>query len=125
MATKYDKDIVEKAILAANGNLLLVAQKLGISRQCVYNYVDRFGLEPTIKAGRESLVDLAEHKLSERVQEGDTTAIIFTLKTQGKRRGYVERQEITGTGSGGAVKIESDATPEEAAVAYQNMLSSK
>ena len=29
-------------------------------------------------------------------QEGNITAIIFTLKTLGKSRGYVERQEVTG-----------------------------
>ena len=35
-----------------------------------------------------------ESKLYENVKKGDVTSIIFLLKTLGKSRGYVERQEI-------------------------------
>ncbi len=34
--------------------------------------------------------------LDKGMQEGNMTATIFFLKTQGKSRGYIERQEITG-----------------------------
>ena len=55
---------------------------------------------PTVKAvadeERETLIDFAENQLFKQVQDGNITAIIFTLKTIGKSRGYVERQEVTG-----------------------------
>jgi len=34
--------------------------------------------------------------LHKQIGEGNTSATIFYLKTKGKNRGYVERQEITG-----------------------------
>ena len=39
-------------------------------------------------------LDFAESKLHSSIADGNVTAIIFYLKTQGKARGYVERQEI-------------------------------
>jgi len=34
--------------------------------------------------------------LFENIRDGKTSETIFYLKTKGKNRGYVERQEITG-----------------------------
>ena len=41
-------------------------------------------------------LDFAESSLHEQIQEKNTSATIFYLKTKGKNRGYIERQEITG-----------------------------
>ncbi len=56
---------------------------------------------------REISVDNVESALYKSAIEGNTTAQIFYLKTQGKNRGYVERQEITGyEGMPNSVKVE-------------------
>ena len=41
----------------------------------------------------ESMLDFAESKLIEHINNNDITSLIFFLKTKGKKRGYVERTE--------------------------------
>ena len=41
-------------------------------------------------------LDFAETMLMKHIREGDTTSLIFYLKTKGRERGYVERVEATG-----------------------------
>ena len=43
---------------------------------------------------KDVTLDFAESQLHKQIKEGNTTATIFLLKTLGKKRGYVERQEI-------------------------------
>ena len=43
-------------------------------------------------------LDYAESKLYELIKDGNVTATIFYLKTKGKKRGYIERQEIAHEG---------------------------
>ena len=41
-------------------------------------------------------LDFAESQLHKQISDNSTAATIFYLKTKGKKRGYIERQEITG-----------------------------
>jgi hypothetical protein len=44
----------------------------------------------------------------EAVEAGEIAAIIFRLKTKGKKRGYVERQELTGADNQPIITISSN-----------------
>lgn len=68
---------------------------VGISRTNHYKWM-RESVE--YKRAYESLsnkaLDFAESKLLELIGRGNTAAVIFYLKTKGKERGYIERQEV-------------------------------
>ena len=87
-------DIIE-AIGKSGGIIAAVARVLGCDRSTVTRYIRN---DPKIAEAmdhaRESFIDLAENKLMQMVNAGNLTAIIFTLKTLGKSRGYIEKQEI-------------------------------
>jgi transposase-like protein len=92
------------------GNVSMVARTLNVDRTTVYNFMKK---HPTVKAkldeAREKMIDNVESKLYSKALDGDTTAMIFFLKTQGKHRGYVERQEVTGAeGSHIVVRLVDD-----------------
>ena len=97
MAEKYTANQMIEALREKHGNLSAAARFLNCSRNTISRYIEKY---PTVKAvadeERETLIDFAENQLFKQVQEGNITAIIFTLKTIGKSRGYVERQEVTG-----------------------------
>jgi hypothetical protein len=93
---KPERSVIEKAIVKAFGNLSAASKSLGVDRVSLYKWIEQDGLEQAVIEGRNSRLDFVEGKLDQKIDSGDTTAIIFFLKTQGKSRGYVERQEITG-----------------------------
>ena len=93
---KPDRSIIEKAIVKAFGNLSTAAKSLSVDRATLYKWIEQEGLEEAVIEGRNTRIDFVESKLDQKINSVDTTAIIFFLKTQGKNRGYVERQEITG-----------------------------
>ena len=79
------------------GNISISCEASGISRQTYYNWIKQdtdFAQE--CKDIEERNLDLAEMKLLNAIREGKTAELLFYLKTKGKKRGYVERQEITG-----------------------------
>lgn len=69
-----------------------------------------------LERGTEAFGDLAEGKLMQRVNGGDTTAIIFALKTKFKNRGYIEKREIAANVDGIAQTILVNDSKEKAAL---------
>lgn len=79
------------------GNISISCEASGISRQTYYNWIKSDGdFKQQCRDIEERNLDLAEMKLLNAIREGKTAELLFYLKTKGKQRGYVERQEITG-----------------------------
>ena len=85
------------ALTQTKGMAFMAAKVLGCSHDTVLNYCKRY---PSVQAAKDSMrgemVDLAELKLYQSIQNGEAWGISLCLKTLGKDRGYVERSEVTG-----------------------------
>src|SRR5579872_5678079 len=99
MPTKTN--ILKKQMLAALVKSLGVVSKAcktaKIDRSTHYDWLKKDAkYAQEVKAIEDIAIDFAESSLHTRIRKGDTAATIFYLKTKGKGRGYVERQELTG-----------------------------
>jgi hypothetical protein len=102
---------VEPLIDELKGNVAAIARRLGVNRSTVWSRIQQSEkLISSIAQARETMLDNAESVLYSRVLEGHTAELLFFLKTQGYRRGYVERREITGAEGGPLVVVNWDAT---------------
>lgn len=89
------KKAMVEALTKALGIVKMACESVGISRQTHYNWLKE---DPAYKAACDNLpevvLDFAEHHLHKLISQGNPAATIFLLKTKGKGRGYIERQEI-------------------------------
>ncbi|HMO77713.1 MAG TPA: hypothetical protein PKA42_02290 [Candidatus Paceibacterota bacterium] len=84
---KLQKQIIIE--LQALPNKSYVCQKLGISRQTLYRWVNddidfEVAIEDAIRVGTESINDLAEGKLVEKIKQGEFRAIKYHLDNKHK-----------------------------------------
>lgn len=75
-------------------NVSATCVALNMTRYTFYKWKEKSKkLNDMLKEADESVIDFAESKLMEHINDGDVTSLIFFLKTKGKKRGYVERVE--------------------------------
>ena len=75
-----------------------ICSQLGISRQAFYERLHKSEeLKQALTDARDEMIDLGEEKLIDLVRRGNPNAVFFILKTLGKSRGYIEKQEIEQT----------------------------
>ena len=89
----------KKAMIAALekslGVVSTACKAVDISRQTHYRWMredDEY--KSAVEELSEVAVDFAESHLHKLIRDSNPAATIFFLKTKGKGRGYVERQEI-------------------------------
>ncbi len=91
------KESLLKALEKSLGVVTVACKNADIPRSTFYKWLKEdkvFASE--VKDIENIALDFAESQLHNQISSGNTSATIFYLKTKGKNRGYVERQEITG-----------------------------
>lgn len=96
-----NSDTLKKNMLEALEKTLCIVstacKMVGISRNTHYRWMKEDAEYSTEVLALENVIlDFAESHLHLQIKEGSVPATIFLLKTRGKKRGYVERQEVTG-----------------------------
>jgi hypothetical protein len=92
-------DITKKAMLEALekslGIVTSACKSVDISRETHYRWLrEDADYKAAVDALSDVALDFAESQLHKQIKDGNSTATIFFLKTKGKKRGYVERQEL-------------------------------
>lgn len=91
------KSVFIKKYEATLGNVSASCAEADIVRTTFYEWMKKDeAFKEQIEALNEKQIDFVESSLFKQIREGNTTATVFFLKTKGKNRGYIERQEITG-----------------------------
>lgn len=99
---------IEPLIAQHRGNIAAIARSLNVSRGTIHNRIKESSrLAVEIDEARESFVDDVEFALYDNALDGNVAAQIFIMKAHptAKKRGWGERQEVTGK-DGGPVFVE-------------------
>lgn len=89
------KNALVQAMEKSLGVVTTACRNVGCDRSTFYEYYNNDeDFKNEIDSLKNVALDFAESQLHQKMKKGDTTAIIFYLKTQGKDRGYVETRKI-------------------------------
>ena len=93
--TEQHKKAMLDALEKSLGVVTSACKTVGVGRTTHYLWMQE---DKEYKAAVDELsdvaIDFAESQLHKQIKDGNSTATIFFLKTKGKKRGYVERQEV-------------------------------
>lgn len=91
------KKALLEALEKSLGIVTTACKQVGIDRTTFYRYIDDDeDFQMQVQDLENVALDFAESQLHQRIKSGSDTAIIFYLKTKGKKRGYIERVELGG-----------------------------
>ena len=89
---QHTKKALLEALKSSRGIVSAACEVVGVDRSTYYRYYNDDEVFRNECNDIENLViDFAESKLYEQIKGNNITAIIFYLKTKGKRRGYYEK----------------------------------
>lgn len=84
-----------EALRATLGIVTPALEKAEVARGTFYNWMKNDPeFAEACKVAEEIALDFAESKLHKLIRDENPSSVFFYLKTKGKKRGYIERQEI-------------------------------
>ena len=103
-------DTIKKKLIQALekslGVVTTACKNVGVHRSTYYDYYNNDSkFKEEVDDILNVAIDFAESHLHEQIQGGNTSATIFYLKTKGKKRGYIERNELDLTSGDEPIKI--------------------
>ena len=102
---KFSNADIIKALEEKKGMIYLAAKLIGCHPDTIFKRARRSkAIQAAIDSARGVMLDNAETKLDTAINNGESWAIAFALRTIGRNRGYVERQEVSGA-DGGPLEI--------------------
>jgi hypothetical protein len=97
-STQFDTIKKEAMIEALNKTLGLVSHAckiVGIHRSTHYDWLrNDKEYKIAVESTNDLVLDMAESSLFKQINQGNTAATIFYLKTRGKKRGYQEGEQL-------------------------------
>tara|TARA_R110000796_G_scaffold5192_1_gene19760 strand:- start:2233 stop:2577 length:345 start_codon:yes stop_codon:yes gene_type:complete len=94
--TEQHKRAIIEALEQSLGVVTTACKKVGVGRTTFYGWIDSDAkFKDAVNEIQDVALDFAESQLFKQIKENNTTATIFYLKTKGKKRGYLERLDIT------------------------------
>jgi transposase-like protein len=100
------KEAILQALENSLGVVTVACKQVDIPRSTYYKWLkEDEEFAKSVKDIENIALDFGESQLHKQIGDGNTSATIFFLKTKGKRRGYVERQELDLSSGDEPIKI--------------------
>ena len=89
------KEAMLQALENSLGVVTVACKSADVPRSTYYKWINEDEeFAKAVKDIENIALDFGESQLHKQIGDGNTSAIIFFLKTKGKKRGYIERSEL-------------------------------
>lgn len=108
---KLTQKKVKNSIDNSMGIRSLIAQRCGVDRSTLTKFLEKDKnqkIADLIEEEKEKTLDIGEKQLLNLVTKGDFQAVKLLLTTRGRKRGYVEKQEISHENAPISINIQED-----------------
>ena len=99
MGTKLSRKKILQAIPDSGGIMTIIAGRLGVAWHTAQRAIESYPeTQQAYQDEQERILDLAESKLYDSIQRGESQDVKWYLSKKGKKRGYGEQIDVNQSG---------------------------